>query len=546
MSRKFLKLVLIFTLIVTVVAACGGGKNNGKKDAGDTPNNSSTNQSNNNDKDNSNEAEDLTNKWGDTGGIKLPIVDKPTTITWMLVGENPVNDKLIVKEIEKRTGITLDIQTVPSAGYQDKLSVIVGSGKLPDIFHGLKPAELKKLGQDGGVVAINDYLEILPNFKRLYVEENDWVIKSYGNEEGKLFSWPIYNMNRDVNHGFLYRKDIFDEHNIPEWTDTEGFYNALKELKRIYPDSIPFASKNLVHIFRDFAYGWGIGGAQYPIYYDEAAKTWKFASTQPENKDMLDFMKKLYNEGLLDQEFLTDTADSWTAKMTTGKSFVTYDWIGRLDLFYNQISSENPNYDLRYANPVGPTGNIRTLPKVDPSWSIAVANNPNKEAALKLLDYLTSPSGAALVTLGVEGETFNFDENGKPVYPELADLPLIDIKVLEDRYGLWLEGMYLAPDRRSVYYNYTEKEQEAQDKMISQNKFEPLDPILNFTDEETEMIAELQTSMQKAAEEFNTLYVLDKNYGEKQWEDWKVNADKLGAQKLVDIYNAAQARFDAQ
>ncbi|MCT6985924.1 hypothetical protein M1723_25330, partial [Salmonella enterica subsp. enterica serovar Senftenberg] len=65
-------------------------------------------------------------------------------------------------------------------------------------------------------------------------------------------------------------------------------------------------------------------------------------------------MKKLYNEGLLDPEFMTDTDDSWTAKMTSGnKSFVTYDWIGRLDLFYNQVKDQNPNYDLRYGNPVG-------------------------------------------------------------------------------------------------------------------------------------------------------------------------------------------------
>jgi len=343
----------------------------------------------------------------------------------------------------------------------------------------------------------------------------------------------------------MYRKDIFDKNGIKEWTNTEEFYQALVKLKEIYPDSYPLASKTVVNIFRDYAYGWGIGGTQYPTYYDEAAKSWKFATVQPENKEMLDFMKKLYNEQLIDPEFITATSDSWTSKMTTDKSFVTYDWIGRLDLFYNQVSATNPEFDLRYANPVGPTGNIRTLPKVDANWSITVANNENKEVALKLLDYLTSPSGAALVTLGVEGETFEFDADGKPVYPELSDLPLVDIKALENEYGMWLEGMYLNPDRRSVYYNFTEKEQEAQDKMLAANSFEPLDPVLNFTDDETAAIAELQITLQKAAEEFNTKYVLDKSFGDVQWEEWKVNAEKLGASKIAEIYNAAQKRFDA-
>src|SRR5690606_25879442 len=156
-----------------------------------------------------------------------------------------------------------------------------------------------------------------------------------------------------------------------------------------------------------------------------------------------------------------------------------------------------------------------------------------------------SPSGAELYTVGVEGVNFNWDENGKPVYPELADIPVVDIKILEERYGMWVEGGYLAPDRRSVYYNYTEKEQEAQDKMLSGNKFEPLDPVLNFTDEENSKIAEIQTSLEKAAAEFNSKYVLDKSYGDKEWEAWKANAAKLGATEYMEIYNAAQARYNA-
>jgi putative aldouronate transport system substrate-binding protein len=463
----------------------------------------------------------------------------------MVVSDSQLNDKLIAKEIEKRTGITVDFQSYSATTYEDKLRLVVASGKLPDIFNGLRPDELKKIGQQKAVVAINDYVDMLPNFKKLYIDENPWVVSSYGDENNKLYTWPIYNMNRDVNHGMMYRKDIFDKNNIPEWTNTEEFYQALKKLKEIYPDSYPMASKTKGDIFRDLAYGWGVGGLNYPAYYDESASTWKFAGTQPEYKDMIDFLKKLYNEGLLDQEFLTDTPESWTAKMTTGKSFVTWDWIGRLDLFYNQISTENPDYDLRYGNPVGPTGHIRTLPRIDADFSMAVANNANTEVALKLLDYLTSPSGSELITLGVEGVNFNFDENGKPVYPELADLPNVDIKALEDHYGMWVEGMYLNPDHRSVYYNYTEKEQEAQDKILSGNKFEPLDPVLNLTEDEIATIAELQTSIIKAMEEFNAKYILNKNYGDKEWNDWLTKAEKMGASKYAEVYNQAQKRYDA-
>jgi putative aldouronate transport system substrate-binding protein len=539
MSRKLIGITLVLSLVVTIMAACGSGNND--KSSSPSPSSSPSASGSNS----PSPSEESTNQYGDTGGLTLPLVDKPTKLTWMLVSDFNVNDKLVAQEIEKRTGITVDFQTVSAATSQDKLRVTMASGKLPDIFHGLLPAELKQLGQQNAVVAINEYADLLPNFSKLYMEENDWVVKSYGDESGKLYAWPIYDMNRDVNHGFMYRKDIFDANNIEPWTDTESFYQALKKLKEIYPVSTPYASKTGVGVFRDWAYGWGIGGSNYPIYYDEASKIWKFAAVQPEHKDQLTFMKKLYDEKLIDPEFITDTADSWTAKMTNDKAFVTWDWIGRLDLFYNQVSSANANYNLRYANPVGPTGNIRMLPKIEASWGITVANNDNKEAALKLLDYLTSPSGSELMTLGVEGVNFNFDANGKPVYPELSDLATIDINALTERYGMWVEGAYLKPDRRSVYYNYTEKEQEAQDMIVSANKFEALDPVLNFTDDESAEIAELQAALQQAAEEFNTRYVLDKSYGDLQWETWIANADNLGAAKLVDIYNAAQARFNS-
>lgn len=488
-------------------------------------------------------------QYGDTGGLKLPLVSQPTTLKWMVSSETPdLKDKLIVKEIEKRTGIKLELLGYSAATYNDKLKVVLASGELPDLISGLSLTEANKLGAQGALVPINTYADQLPNFKKLYMEENNWVMKSFTDEKNNLYSWPIHGLNRDVNHGFLYRKDIFDKLGIQEWTTTEQFYQALKKLKEAYPKSYPFASKTKEVMFSDLAYGWGIGGTgttTYPGVYDEKSKQWKLATIQPEYKEMLDFLKKLYKEGLLDPEFLTDTPASWTAKMTSNdQAFVTFDWIGRLDLFYNQVKEQNPAYNLRYGNPVGPTGNIRTLPKIEPI-GVQVANNKNKEAALKLLDYLSSPSGALLETVGIEGSTFKWDAKGKPEYMELKDVPLVDIKVLGDRYGLWLANMYVRVDPRSVYFNFTEKEQEAQDKINKSKKYEPSDPVLKWTAEETTFISDIKPSLDKAANEFSAKYVLTDSFGDKEWQDWVKSAEKLGAAKLVEVYNAAQKRYDA-
>jgi len=344
-----------------------------------------------------------------------------------------------------------------------------------------------------------------------------------------------------VNHGFLYRKDIFDKHNIPLWTNQDEFYQALKKLKELYPNSVPYSSKTQANIFRDWGHSWGLSG--YPNNYDEETKQWEFSFTQPEFKEMLDFMKKLYNEGLLDPEFMTDTSANWTAKMTSNNSFVTYDWIGRLDMFATQAKDAIPDYDLRYGNPIGPSGKTLSLPTIA-TFGHAVAKNKNTEVSMKLLDYLTSPSGAELMTVGQEGVNYELDENGRPVYPELKDLELVDIKALEDKYGLWTQGFYVRTDSRSVYYNFTEKEQEAQDMM--KDKKLALDPVLKFTDEETSTIAELTQALQKAGEEFSAKYVLTASHGQAEWDAWLQQAKKLGEDEFVGAYNAAQARYDAE
>ena len=540
--RRLIAAIMAILLCAVLFAGCGNSAENG-----DTSTKASSSQTMSGQASTAGEPEEA-QPYGDTGGLKLPVVDKETTVTWMLPSAyQGLNEKDVIKEIGGRTGVKLDLQSYPLASYTDKLQITLASGNLPDIITEAKLYEVNKLGGQGAFAAINKYFDSLPNFKSLYVdnEENNWVMKSWSDDNGNIYTWPVYGLNRDVNHGFMYRKDIFDKNNIPEWTNTDEFYNALKKLKEIYPDSVPCVSKTKELIFRDWAYGWGIGSESFPVYYDETAKLWKLAMIQPEFKAMIDFMKKLYNEGLLDPEFMTDTPASWTAKMTEKeKAFVTFDWIGRLDMFAQQVKDTLPEYDLRYGNPVGPTGHIGALPKVL-NFGIAVANGKNAEAALKMMDYLTSPSGSELITLGIKDKHFTFGPDGKAQYPGITDVDKVDINTLEDRYGAWVEGMYLKVDTRSVYFNYTEKEQEAQDKINAGKKYEALDPVLKYTDEETSTIAELTQSLEKAGYEFAAQYVLDKKYGEAQWNDWLAKADKLEAKKLEEMHNAAQKRYDS-
>lgn len=256
---------------------------------------------------------------------------------------------------------------------------------------------------------------------------------------------------------------------------------------------------------------------------------------------MLDFMRKLYEEQLLDPEFLTCTQASWTSKMTQkDKAFVTFDWIARMDMFRQQAAETVPEYDLRFAYPVGPTGQAIKLNQIGGGG--VISNGPNKILALKLFDYMLSPSGAELITLGIEGETFELDDNGKAKYLGFPEDKKIEITDLEEKYGMFIEGLYKRMDRRSIYFQFSEREQEAQDKIVNENRIAPMNPIVSFNAAEKEVIVENLDRLNKAAEEFSVNYVLT---GRDTWNEWLKTAEQYGVRKVEDAYNAAQARLDS-
>lgn len=482
---------------------------------------------------------------GDAGGLTFPLVDEPVTISLNIQSEYPdIDNSWLVKKIEELTNIKLEVVEMPIASITEKVKLTVISGDMYDIMYGIDTRQVNTLGMQGAFAPINELAEEydLPNFKKLFVEENPWFLTQLSAEDGNLYFWPSYNARRDVNHGFMYRADIFEEVGIKPWTNYEEFYENLKALKAAYPDSYPIASKNGANEFKNFSWSFG---TQFPYKYVEDEGTWEFGPTTEEYKAMLDFMQKLYTEGLIDPEFLTDTDASWTTKMTTNASFITYDWIDRMDMFRQQVAEAIPGYDLRYGYPVGPTGKHFPLTKVGTYGKQVNAKSKNLEAVAKFLDFTVSPAGAELLTVGMEDEVYTIKADGKKLYNGFEEDFVVSINDLLSKFGIFGEGMYTRVSPNSVYLQYSERQQEAQDLLTKNDRILNASPILTFAADEDELITEVQVDLEAKALEFSSQYVVDPSYGDDQWNAWVERANKeLKAEELTAAYNAAQVRLD--
>ncbi len=144
--------------------------------------------------------------------------------------------------------------------------------------------------------------------------------------------------------------------------------------------------------------------------------TYKFRSEKIRN--YFKWLNKLYNDGILDPEFATQTHDDYIAKISSGRvvALLDTDWDyqdgekilkadGKMDLTYCGLpftaDKDTKAPSLMYQGlPVGQGVGITTAFK-------------NPEAAIKYLDYLCSDEGQVLVNWGIEGTNYFLNEDGK-------------------------------------------------------------------------------------------------------------------------------------
>lgn len=474
------------------------------------------------------------------GGLTLPLTDKEVTITMYFGTQYPMTeDYYFFKRLSELTGVKVVpiVYTKDIAG--EKFSTYLATADLPDIIMNGYMGGLSNInmyGDQGALANIHDYLDVMPNFKSIFVDnaDNNGLWSTYASATtGANYIMPVYKLNRDVNFGWMYRADVFEEVGVEPWTDNESFVEALRAIKKAYPDSYPLStSSSATGISNRVAAHWDMNGL--PISYDwEKGEYW--SSVTSENyKAMLDFFQGLMTEGLMDPEWFTHTVDSWTAAMLNDRAFVTEHWIGRMALLNDQTAESDPDFDLVYGRPIG-NGKMLAL-DLFASWGAVVANNENTEASMKVIDFLYSELGSELMTMGLEGETYVINEDGTYTYPEIEGT--VTINILEEKYGMWLEGLYLHPSRKSAYYAYTPHEQAAQDLINNECGYvrTPL-PFTATNDEDQAAYDQLITELNQKVGAFCASYIMNPNAGDAEWNEWVESTQKNYTDKILAIMN---------
>ena len=133
-----------------------------------------------------------------------------------------------------------------------------------------------------------------------------------------------------------------------------------------------------------------------------------------------EWLAKLYAEGLMDPDALTNTTGDMRNKMLAGQTGLVVDWAAWVGLYNTRVPENYP--EVINAFPVGGPVNSQGVPMLlrgDPSiWAVPI-NASNPAGALKALEYMATQEGGELFSIGIEGHDWNLVD-GKVVLTEIG------------------------------------------------------------------------------------------------------------------------------
>lgn len=326
------------------------------------------------------------------------------------------NDNKIANFHREHSGVNVTFEPALADGEQErqKIALILASNDVPDLMH-MNRTDYFKYAAQGAFEETEPYLKDMPDYLAL-VEQYDGVLDAV-RLKGKLYCFPSIQEAQDMNSthggGILVRKDIMKGLGIDTPKTIEDFYGMWKTVKE-QTDYIPFstAGSNFSAIRAAF---------RVALEYKEVGDKLEYIWIQPEYKEYLAFMNRLYSEGLLDQEYITSTGVNLTEKFMGDQLYSTNTGWAYACVQIRDIGEKISGAEMEFLpQPSGPNGTKALLFwgwPVQKMWVVPKAAK-NKEAAAKFMNYMATKESKMVQDYGIEGEDYTLDANGDPVYTQ--------------------------------------------------------------------------------------------------------------------------------
>ena len=443
MRKKNLKKVSAVVLALTMacsLAACGNS------DSGNAPADNAANNAADNSAANSTATDNSAT--ADNSAAETTPAERQTisfSVIDVNAGMNNVGDdaESILQQVEDYTGVDVDLQWVANDALAEKNALYLTSpSTMPQIISwgGTVTGDVVSAAKNGAFVDLNDYIWDSAKYPNLSGMSKD--VAANLTVDGKLIAIP---RTRVVGrYGLCYRQDWAEKLGVelgPNATP-DDVYDMLYAFTYNDPDgngvddtigmemTLYTGPFDIIQTWFGCGNGWAeVNGQLIPVWM------------QDEYFEAADYIKKLYDDGLMPKDWVTIPTDSWSEGCKKGENGVYIDVLDSGKRIWNYFVAED-TYTPSVVNPDESASMIlygavngHTLATAGYNGfftlSATTLDTPEKiEAALTLLDKLSDTEMLILTQYGLEGKNYEMKDGF------LVDLDLEDDKLANNYKGL--------------------------------------------------------------------------------------------------------------
>lgn len=331
-------------------------------------------------------------------------------------------------QLQERTGIHFDFTTANLLTASDSIALMVAANELPDIifdFTKFYSGSLDQLVEDEMIIDFAEYEDLMPNYFDI-INNNPSVFRDVYTDGGYVPTANSIRMELYPSSGPVIRQDWLTQLGLAQPVTFDDMTNVLQEIKSAGLSTYPmWCPSNLSYSANGVASGFdvatdadtdGIGGWT----YRDGKVT--FSITDPGYEEYVALLANWYAQGLISPDFFSATASGTaSANAITGGGAAIW-WTSTMSM--TTLSAYEECDVQAIAAPVKAAGDLMYYDDAGASYvgvgSAVAASCPDVNLAVQMMDYLYSEEGILLANFGIEGETFEYDEENTPQLTELV------------------------------------------------------------------------------------------------------------------------------
>lgn len=336
-------------------------------------------------------------------------------------------DNLVMKTAEAETNVAINFREVSFLAVEEQFNLMLASGDLPDIIQGFGEYYTKGLDhaiEEDLIVDLTGYLEdgYAPNFAAIR-NSNKQIARETATDSGTVgsFYFLIGDADEGPRAGLWLRQDWLEALNLEVPTTFDEMENVLTAFKDEYNPKMPLLLTS-DGFFSSYVL---MGGYDVSASFYNQDGVVKYGPIEDGMRDYLEMMHRWYEEGLITSDFISTSEFSLMFDATP----IVSDQCGVWNANYRgddswKDSAADPNFTPLAIKDMTKTGTEQIHvggrgSNVNRYGVVVSAACQDPETCVAWCDWWYSDEATLLSSYGIEGETFNYNEDGQPIYTDM-------------------------------------------------------------------------------------------------------------------------------